>query len=47
MTEKQKQFNNKCPECKGRLNEVEPENEVLLWCEDCDVCIDSDGGITN
>jgi len=38
----------KCPECGGKLHEVEsPESEeIYLWCDSCDVSIDSSGGYT-
>ena len=45
MTKKQKEFNKICPECGGELYEVEGETETLLYCRDCDVSIDSGGGI--
>ena len=35
-----------CPECGGKLREVDGDNETLLWCEDCDVSMDSSGGYT-
>lgn len=46
----QKEFLKKgCPECNGKMHEV-PNNddtEMYLWCDDCDVSMDSDGGYTN
>lgn len=37
-----------CPECKGKMHPVEniDGTEVYLWCNDCDVSMDSDGGYT-
>lgn len=38
----------KCPECEGDMHEVpDPESgEIYLWCNNCDVSMDSDGGYT-
>jgi hypothetical protein len=38
-----------CPECKGKMFEVENNEgtEMYLWCENCDVSMDSSGGYTN
>jgi reverse gyrase len=41
----QKNFKGKCPECKGRLHEVEDEVEMYLYCDNCLVSIDTSGGI--
>jgi len=41
---KNKKIKKRCPECGGELFEVEGDNEMLLWCRDCDVSIDSSGG---
>ena len=37
-----------CPECKSKMHEVEnPEGtELYLWCDFCDVSMDSCGGYT-
>ena len=37
-----------CPECSGRLKPVDDtgSEEVYLWCENCDVSMDSNGGYT-
>ncbi len=49
LTEIQKeQLKKGCPECKGKMHEV-PNNddtELYLWCNDCDVSMDSCGGYT-
>ena len=50
LSEAQKRYyaesNGKCPECGGKLKPVggDGDNELCLWCEDCDVSIDTDGG---
>ncbi len=37
----------KCPACKiGDLHEVDGESEQYLWCNECDVSMDSGGGYT-
>ena len=34
-----------CPNCEvGELHEVEGETEDVLWCNNCDLSMDSDGG---
>ena len=40
---------NGCPECGEKLHGVPNNNntEIYLWCEGCDVSMDSDGGYTN
>ena len=35
-----------CPECGSSMHEVEGETETFLWCDNCDVSMDSDGGYT-
>ena len=38
----------KCPHCEiGELHEVDGETEQYLWCNNCDLSMDSDGGYTN
>ena len=38
----------KCPSCEeGELHEVEGEKETYLWCNNCDLSMDEDGGYTN
>ena len=46
MEEEQKKYNGTCPECEGKLYEVEGEEENCLQCENCYVSIDSSGGYT-
>ena len=37
-----------CPACEtGKLHEVDGENEIYLWCNNCDCSMDSSGGYTN
>ena len=38
-----------CPECGGKLHGVgnNDETEVYLYCDDCLLSMDSDGGYTN
>lgn len=48
-SEIQKEFlKNGCPECGGKMHEVDDyeSNEIYLWCCDCDVSMDEDGGYT-
>lgn len=49
-SEIQKEYLKKgCPVCGGKLHEV-PETdggEIYLWCDSCDVSMDSSGGYTN
>jgi hypothetical protein len=36
-----------CPHCGiGELHEVDGEYENYLWCNNCDLSMDSDGGYT-
>ncbi len=36
-----------CAHCEtGKLHEVEGETETFLWCDNCDLSMDSDGGFT-
>ncbi len=37
-----------CPECGGHLHGTQDgeSNEIYLWCDDCLVSMDSDGGYT-
>jgi len=38
----------KCPSCKyGKLHPVEGEKENYLWCDTCDLSMDSCGGYIN
>ena len=48
MSEIQKKaIKEKCPNCKeGDLHEVEGEVENYLWCNSCDLSMDSCGGYT-
>lgn len=48
LSEIQKEYLIKgCPECGGTMHEVEsPDSEeIYLWCNSCDVSMDSDGGV--
>ena len=39
-----------CPECESKSMHEVPNNndtEMYLWCDNCDVSMDSDGGYTN
>lgn len=34
-----------CPNCEnGKLHEVDGESEQYLWCNNCDLSMDSSGG---
>lgn len=49
LTKIQKEaLKNKCPHCEiGDLHEVDGEEEQYLWCNNCDLSMDSDGGYTS
>lgn len=43
----QEYLTKKCPHCgEGELHEVDGETEQYLWCNTCDLSMDSDGGYT-
>ena len=43
----QEAIKNLCPHCKhGKLHEVEGEKEQYLWCDNCDLSMDSSGSYT-
>ena len=49
LTEVQEEYlRNGCPECESTVHEVPDTDstELYLWCDICDVSIDSDGGYT-
>lgn len=47
--QQQKYLKEGCPECGGSMHTVPntEDTELYLWCDDCDVSMDSDGGYTN
>jgi len=50
ITEIQKKYLKEgCPECGSSMHEVpnNDDSEMYLWCDQCDVSMDSDGGYTN
>ena len=49
LTEIQRKIQkSKCPACKeGRLQRVDGETEIMLWCNLCYCAVDSDGGYTS
>ena len=43
----EKALKHRCPNCKvGKLHEVDGETEQYLWCNKCDLSMDSSGGYT-
>ena len=44
LTEIQLKHLNNCPKCSGNMHEAPDDTELLLVCDDCGLCMDSDGG---